>query len=148
MHIPRMCIITMQLDVTCYILEVQFQFRSICDICGAYNGTRLSFYSNILICSAIRNSFSVPCYFTAAYLESSVIASAEPLNQFCTCYLTLGWTEIRHVRFQYISERNCCGFSDADLLIYIVMFTPLSSLLGTHMMFDISSMQQILYCVN
>jgi len=69
MHIPRMCIITMQLNVTCYILEVQFQFRSICDICGAYSGTRVGFYSNILISSAIHNLISVPYYFTAAYLE-------------------------------------------------------------------------------
>ena len=148
MHIPRMCIIAMQLDITCYILEVQFQFRSIYGICGGHNGTRVGFYSNILISSAIHNLISVPYYWTATHLQFCDCLSLPALNQFFTCHLTLGWTEIRHGRFQYTSERKYCGFSDANLLICVVMFMPLSSFLNTHMMFDICSMQQILFCVN
>jgi len=69
MQIPRICIITMQLDVTCYILEVQFQFRNICGICGGHNNTRVGCYSNILISSAIDNVISVLYYLIATHLE-------------------------------------------------------------------------------
>jgi hypothetical protein len=132
MHIPRICVLTMQLDIMCYILEVQFQFRSICGICGGHNVSRVGFYSNILIYLAIHNLISVLYYLSATHLEFRDCVSQPALNQFFTCHITLGWTEIRHVRFQHISERNCCGFSDADLLSYILMFIPLPSLLNTH----------------
>jgi hypothetical protein len=100
--------------VRCHMLHfgVQFQFRSICGICAGHYGTRVGFYSNILISSAIHNLISVLYYLFATHIEFCDCLSQPAHNQFFTCYLTHAWTEIKH-----ISERNCFGFSDADLLI-------------------------------